>query len=220
MCTQFYLDRSPELKPYVDRAKHSPLLNSMIAKLGRPLKTEGVIRPTDIVPVVAPSKQSRDPSVFPMVWGFTNPRSGSPFVNARCETAAQRPLWRDSWRSRRCVVPASYYYEWQHYTGTDGRRKTGQKYMIQPRDCVIMYLAGLYSIEEQNGIRVPVFTVLTREPSADIRFIHDRMPVILPQKMIRQWIAPDGQPDEVMKTALSEMVFEPVERAKGIDYEP
>jgi putative SOS response-associated peptidase YedK len=220
MCTQFYLDRSPELKPYVDRAKHSPLLNSMIAKLGRPLKTEGVIRPTDIVPVVAPSKQSRDPSVFPMVWGFTNPRSGSPFVNARSETAAEKPFWKDSWQTRRCVIPASYYFEWAHYMGTDGRRKTGQKYMIQPKNSMTAYLAGLYSIEEQCGVSVPVFTVLTREPGAEIRFIHDRMPVILAPETIRQWIAPDGQPYEVIKTALTEMVFEPVERAKGIDYEP
>ena len=66
----------------------------------------------------------------------------------------------------------------------------------------------MYRIEEMSGIRVPVFAVLTREPGEGIRFIHDRMPLILPERLTEDWIKPDTQPDELMKNALTDMVFE------------
>ncbi len=80
--------------------------------------------------------------------------------------------------------------------------------MIQPKGSEITWLAGLYRIEEMSGIQVPVFTVLTREPSEEIRFIHDRMPVILPREDVDNWIKPDSKPDEVIKNAMTDMVFE------------
>jgi putative SOS response-associated peptidase YedK len=159
------MELSPELKPIIDRANHSQLKMTLTAKLGKPLKTEGEVRPTDIAPVIAPDRKSMTPTVFPMVWGFTNPyKSGSPLVNARIETASQKPFWKESWTRRRCVIPASYYFEWEHCTASDGKKKTAQKYMIQPKDSAVTFLAGLYGFEERNGITVPVFTILTREP--------------------------------------------------------
>lgn len=203
------MESSPELKPFVDRAMRSPLRETMITKLGRPLKTEGEIRPTDIAPVIAPSAKEKTPTVYPMLWGFTNPKgSGSPLLNARIETAATRAFWKEAWKSHRCVIPASYYFEWEHLTASDGTKKTGQKYMIQPKDSPIAYLAGLYQIEEQRGIRLPVFTVLTREPGEDIAFIHDRMPVILPRESVKPWLDPEGAPEEIVKSALTEMYYE------------
>ena len=64
--------------------------------------------------------------------------------------------------------------------------------MIQPEGSAVTWLAGLYRIEDISGIQVPVFTVLTREPSEEIRYIHDRMPVILPGVDIEKWIKPDS----------------------------
>ena len=60
MCTRYYMELSPELKPYIDRATTSPLKDRMVSNLARPLKTEGEIRPTDMAPVIAP-----DLSVLP-----------------------------------------------------------------------------------------------------------------------------------------------------------
>jgi hypothetical protein len=81
----------------------------MVAKMGRPLKTEGEVRPTDIAPVIAPNN-NHAPTVYPMVWGFTNPREGGqPLVNCRVETAGFRPFWKESWQRRRCIIPCSYY---------------------------------------------------------------------------------------------------------------
>ena len=177
----------------------------LVTRLGRPLKESGDVRPTDIAPVIAPSSKKHSPTVFPMVWGFTNPRGGSPIVNCRTETASSKQFWQDSWIQRRCVIPASYYFEWSNEYRTDG---TKQKYLLQPKDSNITFLAGLYRIEERNGLKVPVFTVLTREPGESIRFIHDRMPVILPAGRIREWIAPDSNPEQIARAAITEIYFE------------
>ena len=80
--------------------------------------------------------------------------------------------------------------------------------MIQAKGSNVIYLAGLYRLEEIAGIQVPVFTILTREPSDEIRFIHDRMPVMLPKEYIREWVNPNGKPEEIIRAAQTEMVFE------------
>ena len=208
MCTRYYMELSPELRPYIDRAFHSPLKDRMVAKMGRPLVTEGEVRPTDIAPVVAPDNSHR-PTVYPMIWGFTNPQEGGkPLVNCRVETAGFKPFWRESWQRRRCIIPCSYYFEWEHYTTIKGEKKAGQKYMIQPTGALITYLAGLYDIKEWDGLKYPVFTVLTREPGEEIAFIHDRMPVILGKENAKTWMDPGRDPKEVVKNALTDMYYE------------
>ena len=210
MCCRYSLRSSPELRPIVEAAERSPLTERFTTHLNRPLVTEGEVRPTNLVPVIAPSKTGAR-SVFPMVWGFSLPRSRSPLVNARVETAAVKPSFADSWRQRRCIIPASFYYEWEHTVNpSTGKKRTGDKYQIRPAGSDLIWLAGLYRLEDFGGIRVPVFVVLTREPWDGIRFIHDRMPVILPGKALDEWIAPEGDPETVLHQALTEMEYEAV----------
>ena len=210
MCYRFYLGSSPDLRPIVEAAERSPLTERFTTQLNRPLVTEGEVRPTNLVPVIAPSKTGAR-SVFPMVWGFSLPRSRSPLVNARVETAAVKPSFADSWRQRRCIIPASFYYEWAHTVNpSTGKKRTGDKYQIRPAGSDLIWLAGLYRLEDFGGIRVPVFVVLTREPWDGIRFIHDRMPVILPGEAVDEWIAPEGEPEIVLHQALTEMEYEVV----------
>ena len=78
--------------------------------------------------------------------------------------------------------------------------------MIQPKNSTMTWLCGLYRIEEG----LPVFVVLTREPGEEIRFIHDRMPLILPENLVGQWIRPDTRPESLLEYALTEMVYEKV----------
>ena len=203
------MEKSPELRPYIEAANRSSLKDRLVSKLARPLVTEGEVRPTDLVPVIAPSSKSLEPTVFPMVWGFTIPRRQTSLFNARVESATEKPTFKESWEKRRCIVPASWYYEWEHLiNASTGKSKTGDKYMIQAKGSNVIYLAGLYRLEEIAGIQVPVFTILTREPSDEIRFIHDRMPVMLPKEYIREWVNPNGKPEEIIRAAQTEMVFE------------
>ena len=198
MCCRYWVDQSPELRPYVEQMNKSPL----VAKWHKTTKVTsyGEIRPTDVVPVIAPDRQGKQ-AVFPMKWGYSGK---SVLFNARSETAAVKPMFKDDWAAHRCIVPASWYFEWEHLRGNDGKTHTGPKYAIQPKGSTVTFLCGLYRIEEG----LPVFVVLTREPGEGIRFIHDRMPLILPEHLIGDWIRPGGQPEVLLKEALTDMEFE------------
>ena len=203
MCCRYWMEESPELRPFVEAVNRSPLKDKMVSKLARPIKTTGEIRPTDMVPVVAPNAKG-EAVVFPMIWGFSNPKAGQPLVNCRVETVATKPTWRESWERHRCIVPASWYYEWEHRTRNDGKKETGDKFLIQPKDTPVVWMGGLYRIEEG----LPVFVILTREAAEPIRFIHDRMPLILPEDRIDEWIRPDSPADRLAELARTDMVFE------------
>jgi putative SOS response-associated peptidase YedK len=88
--------------------------------------------------------------------------------------------------------------------GKNGRKQTGDKYRIRPKDASMTWLCGLYRIE--NGL--PVFVVLTREPGESIRFIHDRMPPIMPEDLTGEWIRPAARPEDLLPHALTDMRFE------------
>lgn len=154
------------------------------------------------MPVIAPNRSGRR-TVYPMRWGYPGK---SLLINARSETAAEKKTFRDDWKMHRCVVPASWYFEWEHRVDSEGRKHTGDKYMIQPKDSAMTWLCGLYRIE--SGL--PVFVVLTRETSEKIQFIHDRMPLVLPEKLVDEWIRPEARPEELLSYAVTDMAFERV----------
>ena len=205
MCTRYFLSpSSPELKQIIEAVKISPLAKRFAINLSNPVKTEGEIRPTDVVPVLAPNPRGEQ-TVFPMKWGYTNPHKGGKLLlNARSETASQKPTFKYDWLNHRCIIPASYYFEWEHLKGSDGTTKIGDKYMIQPKDSEVTWLCGLYRIEDNY----PTFVILTREPGKEIENIHDRMPLILPSSLIGDWIRQGADPKEVMRGALTEMYAE------------
>ena len=200
MCSRYWTDESPELRPIVEEMNRSPLVTRWHETTA--VKSYGEIRPTDVVPVLAPNRAGKK-TVYPMKWGYSGK---SLLINARSETAAEKPMFREDWARHRCIVPASWYFEWEHRLGNDGKKHTGDKYMIQPRNSTMTWLCGLYRIEKG----LPVFAVLTREPGEEIRFIHDRMPLIMPEKLVDKWIRPDMKPEELLSCALTDMVFEKV----------
>lgn len=204
------MELSPELRPYVETANRTPLRQKMVSKLGKEFKTSGEIRPTDMTAVIAPNA-SGGRTAFPMVWGYHIKGIDRPVVNARVESAKDKSSFSDDWRRHRCIIPASYYFEWEHFKRPDGKIKTGQKFAIQPKGATVTYLAGLYRIEEERDLKYPVFTVLTREPSTELAKIHNRMPVILPGDAIDDWIKPDADPEKIVAEALTDMVMEKAE---------
>ena len=204
MCTRYALEKDlPELKEIIDAVSRSLLSQKFVDTHARPIITDGEVRPTDIVPVIAPNAKGVK-SVFPMQWGFLAQDNKRTLFNARVETAGQKPTFRDAWKSHRCIIPASYYFEWEHFKSPDGKVKTGNKYAIQPSGCTVTWLCGLYRIEDGY----PVFVVLTKEPTVELGRIHDRMPLMLPKDRIDAWIDPASTPEELLPYALSDMVVE------------
>lgn len=153
----------------------------------------GDVFPGDVAAVIA-SNRKLEPQCFAMEWGYKMP-DGKRIFNARSETASHKVMFADGMQQRRCLIPASHYYEWQK-TG-DGK----VKYSIAPKDTKGFFLAGIYRLE--SGI--PVFSILTREPAESIAFIHNRMPVILPQIVMADWLNPRYNGSEVLSAAVSEM---------------
>ena len=218
MCTWFYADYK-YLSGYINKSQQLPLADSIMNAMSKSKAMSGNIRPTDMAAVLAPNKQG-NVAVFPMIWGFTHESTFKPLINCRIETADQKPLWKDSWFRRRCIIPASWYYEWGippsevgFHNANEQRNIKKVKYAIQPEGAEITYLAGLYRFEEHRGIQIPMFTVLTREAVAPVSNIHDRMPLILGKDSLSEWIRPNGDPNKIAKMALTKMIME-----KATDY--
>ena len=205
MCCRFYIkENDPDFAPIVDGAEKSGLYPRVQKAHPAPLVRSGEVRPTDVAAVLAMDKRQK-PTLFPMIWGFTTPGRNVPIINARAESAAEKPTFREAWEKHRCIIPASWYFEWQHLPSEDGRSTVKTKYAIQPKDANITYLCGLYRIEND----LPVFVILTKEPSEDVAHIHDRMPLILPKEAIKAWINPSVSAKTVLPYALTAMKAEP-----------
>lgn len=158
----------------------------------------GEIYPGDAVPVIANSRTLK-PSPFVMRWGYAS-ADGRRIINARSETAAQKSLFADGMRLRRCLVPASSYYEWMRRS----REKT--KYEISDALSPMLYMAGVYRLTQAGA----EFSILTRQPDPSVAFLHDRMPVILPSACLSAWLDQTQNPQEILSLAAASLRAAPV----------
>ena len=218
MCMSLRIEPK-EMAEVLIKIRKMSFAQEMSIKLGKSLSMSGDLSPSDIAPVLAPNKQGKI-AIFPMAWGFTHEATPKPIANCRVETADRRPMWRDSWYRRRCVIPASWYYEWGYPVYEDDSRSIIEhrntkkiKFAIQTEGSDVTYIAGLYRYEEHSGMQVPMFSILTREAEGTVRDIHERMPVILDKNSLQDWIRPDGDPSAIVEKALTNMAFE-----KAVDY--
>jgi putative SOS response-associated peptidase YedK len=127
-----------------------------------------------------------------MRWGLvpswaTDPSVGSRMFNARIETAAEKPAFRDAFTRRRCLVPADGWYEWQVLP--DGGR---QPYFATDRGGHGVAFAGLWEHwTDADGQVLRTMTVLTGAAPADLAWLHHRAPVVLPQPAWARWLSDD-----------------------------
>lgn len=162
------------------------------------VKLSGEIFPSNIIPVMV-NLQDSEQAAVPMKWGFPRFDGKGLVINARSETAAIKPMFRQSARDMRCIIPVSYYFEWQ------SQEKEKIKYSLRPSNGSLTYMAGLYKVDAHSGGQV--FIVLTRQADEKISFIHDRMPVILPKQLIYEWLSPHNSFDEFINKAIGEMEY-------------
>ncbi len=149
------------------------------------------IAPTDNHFVIRMLREDR--KLLPARWGLV--RSGSkdgknaaPMINTRVESVATLPLYQEAFRNRRCIVPADGYYEW---TGTKDRR---QPFWFHRPNKELMAFAGLYEWWRPTPeTEEATFTILTCPPNDLVGRIHNRMPVILPENRIDEWLFGDAR---------------------------
>ena len=176
MCGRYYIEiDEKELQDIVNEAERK--LRGYAEQLS--LKLQGDVFPTDIVPV-----QTHDQGVLPMKWGFAGFDS-KPIINARSETALQKPVFQRAMLERRCLIPASGYYEWKK----DGSKRI--KHQFFSSDSKPIFLAGCYRKEKDNPLFS--FVILTQQAVGGMATIHERMPVIIPQAYRRAWLHENPQ---------------------------
>ena len=147
-------------------------------------------------------------SIRVMRWGLVphwakDPGIGSRLINARAESAASKPAFRDAVVRRRCLLPADGWYEWQR---SGGRR---QPFFITPADGSGLALAGLWSTWRGSDAAVPLVTcaVLTTAAVGPLADIHDRMPLVLPAQAWQSWLDPDSpDPSDLLVPPPAELV--------------
>jgi len=152
------------------------------------LKANYNTAPGQVMPVITTNSPK---TVQEMKWGLIpfwskDPRIGYKMINARSEGIQDKPSFRGPMKNKRCLVPASLFYEWKR----DGKDKTPYAIRLKKRD--IFVFAGLYNVwKDAEGRETKSYTIITTEPNPTMAKIHDRMPVILEQADEDTWVNND-----------------------------
>ncbi|KFN42357.1 hypothetical protein N789_14305 [Arenimonas oryziterrae DSM 21050 = YC6267] len=142
-------------------------------------------------------------------WSKDNKRAASA-INARVETVASKPTFRAAWKARRCLVPASGYYEWRLENGIK------QPYWIHDAVESVLMFGGLWeNWRDADGETVHSFSIITQDAVDDMHELHDRTPLMLPREVLLDWI--HGSAEQAGQIAASvplpDLAWHPVDRA-------
>jgi putative SOS response-associated peptidase YedK len=185
MCGRYFQQRGPaEVARYFETV--NPLPN---------LAPSWNRAPTQDALVVRRHPETGARHLDPLRWGLVprwakDPSVGSRMINARGESLAEKPAFRDAYARRRCIVTADGFYEWR----AEGKAK--QAYAVAMRDGAPMPLAGLWEgWRAPDGAILRTCTIVTTEANKRLSAIHERMPVILPKEAWPLWLGeetPEG----------------------------
>jgi len=152
------------------------------------------IAPTQEVPVVMAANGKRE--LAAMRWGLIPPwatekKPGSPMINARAETVHEKPGFRQSFKNKRCLIPADGFIEWVK-TGKDKRPQ-----YITLKSGELFAFAGIWSEWKKDGGVLWTFSIITTECNALLQPVHERMPAILAPSDYDAWLAPSSTPADL-----------------------
>jgi putative SOS response-associated peptidase YedK len=183
MCSRYFLDADGNIIAYTFRVPKVPAVQKRFN-----------IAPTQAAPVVRVDAQGTR-EIAMLRWGLVpfwakDLKVGTSMINARSEGIEAKPAFREAIKSRRCVVPATGFFEWQ---GERPGRK--QPFAITVPEMPLFGFAGLWERWRADREAEPVetFTIVTADANASVAPVHDRMPVILPLDAIDTWLT--GPPD-------------------------
>lgn len=186
MCGRFVLTANPEVIQQEFDLKTMP----------PELPARYNVAPTQPVAVI--TNEHADELTF-YKWGLIpswskDPTIASKLMNARSETAAEKPSFRTAFRRRRCIIPADGFYEWQQ----QGKEKIPQFIHMEGRE--VFGMAGLWEVwNSPDGSEIRTCTILTTEANAFMQPIHNRMPVILKKADYPLWLSPKEEPAALLQ---------------------
>lgn len=158
------------------------------------------IKPTQHAPVVVAHDGGRDVAL--MQWGLVpfwakDPKIGYKMFNARAETIADKPAFKHAFKRKRCLVPATGFYEWKQ----EGRGKVPYRFTVGEHE--IFSFAGLYETwRTPDGGTLYSYTIITTTPNELVANVHDRMPVLLPRDHEQPWLDPSLDDPFFLQTLL------------------
>ncbi len=177
MCGRFYIDE----EIYADARG---LATRIIGDPGAGRRLPADIYPDEMAPIL--KEDGTDTLLMDMKWGFPRYRGKGLYINARAETALEKPTFRDSALSRRCIIPARHFYEWD---------PEKDKFIFADEKEAPLYMAGLYNLYGDEDR----FVILTTEANDSVSPVHPRMPLILKRDEIKPWIFSGDETDNFLK---------------------
>ena len=167
MCGRYYVDEKTEEE-----------IRKVVREIDQNMKLKaGDVRPAEQAVVL--TGISAHLTAEQMTWGFPQYTGKGLLINARAETIFEKPTFRDCAEHRRCILPARHFYEWN---------RLKEKAEFCRGDSGVLYMAGVWNRFE-DGER---FVVLTTQANASVSPVHDRMPVILEESELRDWVYEEG----------------------------
>ncbi|MFW6006348.1 MAG: SOS response-associated peptidase [Halanaerobiales bacterium] len=132
-------------------------------------------------------------------WGFSPSFTSNLIINARSETIEEKPTFRKSFYQRRCLIPATGFFEWKK----EGKNK--EKYKITLKNKELFSFAGIFDyFQNQNGNQFAAYSILTTSANNKIKSIHQRMPVIITgEEQEKDWLNPDIKNTGYLKKMLT-----------------
>lgn len=210
MCGRYTLftpEQVLEIKSIIDEAEER--LRQRSSQNVRAHLVTDEIRPTNLAPVLFPREGKLVSAAA--FWGFTNhhewvnrkreadgigPLKPSPSFNTRNDKAERSTFWRDSLHKRRCIIPASGFWEWHHAEPSEPgqtKKDKGVKYLFTMPHSPVLYIAGIWrnEVDEATDEEWPHFSMLTTDPSESVAKIHNRMPLVLLLDELDVWVGAD-----------------------------
>jgi putative SOS response-associated peptidase YedK len=175
------------------------------------------VAPTDRMPVVGLTRDG-DISIRELRWGLVpywakDIKIGYKAINARAEGIAVKPMFREAFRRRRCLVPACGYFEWK------GDAKMKKPYFIHSPHAQILFFAGLWESWRESKDAEPLYTytVVTGPPGIVSGDIHDRAPIMLTPDVWNEWLRAEPDQAAILLASAKEpmLAFHPVPKAVG-----
>ncbi|NNE86346.1 MAG: SOS response-associated peptidase [Alphaproteobacteria bacterium] len=180
------------------------------------------IAPTQPVLAVIPSQVRKGNVATHFQWGLVPPWAkevaiGSKMINARAETVAEKPAFRQAFRRRRCLIPASGFYEWQKPTGEKGPNGPKQPFWISAADGGLLTFAGLWeSLMSADGSELETCTIITTTANDALAPIHARMPVIVAPADFQTWLDVSDETATAAASALLRPAADSVTTARPV----